>query len=84
MAHLTKIGNSRGVRIPKPIIEQAHLDNVELMFKVVGDGLLISPDKKSRTNWREKIAKSIEGNKQANVDHEWLGLELSPDTEWQW
>ncbi|SMN17443.1 hypothetical protein CRYPA_1777 [uncultured Candidatus Thioglobus sp.] len=54
------------------------------MFKVVGDGLLISPDKKSRTNWREKIAKSIESNKQVNVDHEWLDLELSSDTEWQW
>ena len=30
MAMLTKIGNSQAIRIPKPWIQQAHLENVNL------------------------------------------------------
>jgi len=37
---LTRIGNSQGIRIPKPLIAQAHLANVELDFEVLENGLL--------------------------------------------
>ncbi len=30
MTTLTKIGNSQGIRIPKILIQQAHLENVNL------------------------------------------------------
>ena len=45
MATLVRIGNSQGVRIPKAIIEQAQLENKELEFKIIDDGLLIHPIK---------------------------------------
>lgn len=35
MTMLTKIGNSKGIRIPKPLIEQANLDNVQIDLEVV-------------------------------------------------
>ncbi len=41
MTTLIRVGNSQGVRIPKALIEQAHLNNKELVFQVVDDGLLI-------------------------------------------
>ncbi len=50
MAHLVGIGNSQGVRIPKILIKQAKLENKELSFKVVDNGLLITPSKKARAN----------------------------------
>jgi len=52
MARLIKIGNSQGVRIPKPIISIANLENQELDFIVLNEGLLITPEKKSRAGWQ--------------------------------
>ena len=58
MAQIIKIGNSQGIRIPKPIVSIANLENQELDFVVLKDGLLITPEKKSRFGWQidtEKI-----------------------------
>ena len=44
-AAIINIGNSKGVRIPKPLLEESGLiDNVEI--KLVKDGLKITPVKK--------------------------------------
>ena len=51
MAHIIKIGNSQGIRIPKPIISLANLDNKELDFVVLDSGLLITSQKKARSGW---------------------------------
>ena len=49
---LVRIGNSRGVRIPKPLIEQCGLgDTVEL--RVENDCLVISPERRPRQGWEE-------------------------------
>jgi len=45
MTHLVKIGNSQGIRIPKPLVEQAQLEGKELKLQLVSNGLLISPEK---------------------------------------
>jgi antitoxin MazE len=47
MAYLVKIGNSQGIRIPKPLIEQAHLEGKELQLQVVNGGLFIAPIKRT-------------------------------------
>ena len=51
MAQIIKIGNSQGIRIPKPIISLANLDNKELDFVVLDSGLLITAQKKARSGW---------------------------------
>ncbi len=54
MTMLIKIGNSQGVRIPKAIIKQAHLENTSLEFEVTAGGLLLKPiQKKPREGWAE-------------------------------
>jgi len=35
MARIVKIGNSQGIRIPKPLVEQAGLEGRELTLKLV-------------------------------------------------
>jgi len=51
-AHLIRIGNSRGIRLPKPIIEQAGLsDEVEL--RVEDGAIVITGFHKPRTGWTE-------------------------------
>ncbi|MDB4057263.1 AbrB/MazE/SpoVT family DNA-binding domain-containing protein [Candidatus Thioglobus sp.] len=55
MAKIIKIGNSQGIRIPKPIIALANLENIELDFVVLDSGLLITPDKKARVGWKNIV-----------------------------
>ena len=52
MAKIVKIGNSQGIRIPKPLISLANLENQELDFVVLDSGLLITSKKKSRVGWQ--------------------------------
>ena len=51
-AHLVRIGNSRGIRIPKPIIDQCHLTGA-IEIEVSGDGLVIHAVKRPRKNWTQ-------------------------------
>ena len=53
MAKIIQIGNSQGIRIPKPIIELANLGDKELEFVVMDSGLLITPEKKVRVGWED-------------------------------
>ena len=84
MATLIRIGNSQGVRIPKAIIEQAQLEDRELEFKVVDDGLLIQPTKKSREGWKEQFDKALHSQDSSEKDQEWLDAPLADDEDWEW
>ena len=49
---IVRIGNSRGIRIPKPLIEQTGLDgDVELAVR--GNTLVIGPATHPRAGWAE-------------------------------
>ena len=64
MTMLTKIGNSQGVRIPKVLISQAHLENTDLEFEVLENGLLIKPVKNiGRDTWAQNIQQVLDKNK---------------------
>jgi antitoxin MazE len=84
MATLIKIGNSQGIRIPKAVIEQAHLNNKELVFKVIDGGLLIQPVQEPRKNWRQQIDKVLNVAELSLTDQEWLDAPLFEDEDWQW
>ncbi len=51
-AELVRIGNSRGIRIPKPLIEQCGFREI-VELRVENDRLIVSPDRKPRAGWRE-------------------------------
>lgn len=82
-SRVIKIGNSRGVRIPKPMLEQAGLrDEVELLPQA--DGLLLRPIRRARAGWSEQFARMA-----AEGDDQLLDAETMPSTsfdneEWQW
>jgi antitoxin MazE len=84
MTTLIRIGNSQGVRIPKTIIEQARLNNRELEFKIVDNGLLIQPSKSPRKGWREQFKKAESTSNSNNLDNEWLNTPLVENEEWEW
>ena len=64
MAKIIQIGNSQGIRIPKPLIAIANLEGKELEYVVMDSGLLITPEKKVRVGWENDID-------DLSVDWEW-------------
>ena len=64
MAKIIQIGNSQGIRIPKPLIALANLEGKELKYVVMDSGLLITTEKKVRVGWENDI-------NDLSVDWEW-------------
>ncbi len=52
---LVRIGNSRGVRLPKVLIEQAGLDE-DVELAVEGNTVVIRPLASTRAGWAEAAA----------------------------
>ena len=80
-ARLVNIGNSRGIRIPKPLIEEAGLsDDVELHVK---DGVItIASANPPRTGWAE-AARTLAG--ETDVGHVAPTVATKfEDDEWHW
>ena len=80
-AHLVRIGNSRGVRLPKPLIEQAGLtDVVELVVK---EGkIVISRTLARRGGWADAAAQMA-----ARGDDKLLDSPTSTrfdEEDWKW
>lgn len=79
---LVRIGNSRGIRIPKPLIEQCRLgDAVELL--VERDRLVIAPERAPRQGWKEAFAAAGSSTRDTSP------LEALPpnefdESEWNW
>ena len=64
MVKIIQIGNSQGIRIPKPLIALANLEGKELKYVVMDSGLLITPEKKVRVGWENDID-------DLSIDWEW-------------
>ncbi|WP_431065967.1 AbrB/MazE/SpoVT family DNA-binding domain-containing protein [Methylotuvimicrobium sp.] len=84
MTQLVRIGNSQGIRIPKPLIEQARLEGKELKLQLVNGGLLITPENGVREGWKEAIEQTISAQGQESLDDEWLDFPLDSDDELDW
>jgi antitoxin MazE len=82
-ARVIKIGNSQGLRIPKPILEQTGItEDVEIA--VEKNQIIIRPVKQAREGWDEAFqAMAKRGDDTPIIDtgilsHEW------DEQEWQW
>ena len=86
MTMLIKIGNSKGIRIPKPLIQQAHLENANLELEVLENGLLIKRvNNMGRDAWKENIQRVISKNKGLDDEGHLDDLLNDNDLEdWQW
>ena len=78
---LVKIGNSRGVRIPKPLIEEAGLEN-EVEMRIVEAGILIEGSPDARVGWDEAARRVRERGDDRLID-EVVPTEFD-QTEWTW
>ena len=78
---LVRIGNSRGVRIPKPLLEQAGLGD-EIQLRVMDEGIMIEPAQGLREGWAQAAAVLRERGEDGLLD------EPTPtgfdESEWAW
>ncbi len=78
---LVRVGNSRGIRIPKPLIEQCGFrDSVEL--RIEEDHLVIAAARQPRQGWEEAFRAA-----ESSLEDEVLlgGVSNEFDREdWQW
>lgn len=78
---LVRIGNSRGVRIPKPLLEQAGLED-EVELRVVEDGIVIASVREPRGDWETAARLVRERGEDGPLD---VPTPTRFDTtEWQW
>jgi antitoxin MazE len=78
---IIRIGNSRGVRIPKPLLEQAGLEN-EVLLRVVDDGIVIESADKPRAGWGE-AARTLHERREDGLLDDMIPTEFD-NTEWVW
>ncbi len=78
---LVRIGNSRGVRIPKAVIEQLGLDD-DLELSVQADRLVIRSARRPRQGWAKKIREALKQGGEEPFE-EWPPTQWDL-TEWEW
>jgi antitoxin MazE len=82
-ARIVKIGNSQGIRIPKPLLEQTGImDDVEL--DIENNQIIIRPISNPRKGWDNAFKSMAESGDDTlvdgtdNISHSW------DEAEWQW
>lgn len=80
-ARLAKIGNSKGVRIPKALLEEAGLEEL-VTLRIVEGGLLVEPRAAVRAGWSD-AARSGRERDDDTGDVPWPPTSFDAD-EWEW
>ncbi len=84
---LARLGNSRGVRIPKPVLDQ--LGIVDELTMEVRDGEIVlrkpSPKEHPRAGWAEQLdAMTARGERLDDLDTMIPGPNRFDHEEWEW
>lgn len=80
---IIKIGNSQGLRIPKPILEQLNLRE-EVELEVQQDQLVIRSAIKPRHDWEEQFKLMAEYGDDELLDDAPLSSSDWDEEEWVW
>ena len=77
------IGNSKGIRIPKSILEQCHLEGTVEM-EAEGDCLIIRSRRRPREGWAEASRALAASGEDRLLDADAGPLTKWDHTEWEW
>ena len=82
-ARIVKVGNSRGIRLPKLVLEQLEFGE-QVEIEVQSNQLVIRPVAvKARQEWEEQYRLMAERGDDKLLDGEQIGAS-SWDEEWEW
>lgn len=81
--NIVRIGNSKGIRLPKSVLEQCQLrDSVEI--EVEGNVLIIRPLHAPRAEWSQAFAKMAEHKDDTLFDQDTKLATEWDRSEWRW
>ena len=81
---VVKIGNSRGIRIPKSFIDQSGLTE-EVALEIENGQIIIKPLSKTRESWEAAFRKMKKNNDDVLLDSSALAEQSKWDKEeWEW
>ena len=82
--HIRRIGNSQGIILPRPLLQQAGIEH-EIDMEVIDGAIVLRPAKSNpRAGWENQFQQAIEAGYKPDND---LFDGVSNDfdqTEWQW
>ena len=80
-ATIVSIGNSRGIRIPKPILEQCHIEK-NVILEVEENNIIIRPIRKEpRRDWELAFRKMGENKDDQLIIDDRIDLDVE---DWKW
>lgn len=81
-AVITPIGNSKGIRIPKALLEQCHIKKV-VKIEVKGRSIIIKPfNQEPRKNWEQAFRKMHKNNDDKLLIEDNIDLNMENE-EWE-
>ena len=80
---IVKIGNSRGIRIPKPLLDQLGLIS-EVELSVQQDQLVVRPARQVREGWDEQFRAMAQHGDDRLLDAPLPSLTRWDEEEWEW
>lgn len=82
-ARIVRIGNSQGIRIPKPLLEQTGI-MVDVELEVEKNQIIIRPISNPRAGWDHSFKAMAENGDDAMIDVEETISHSWDEEEWQW
>jgi antitoxin MazE len=81
-AKIIPIGNSYGIRIPKPYLKECGFDK-EVEINIQGGGIMLTPVREARLGWDEAFKAMVKNDDNHliiddTIQHSW------DDEEWEW
>jgi len=80
---IVRIGNSQGIRIPKPILEQVGLPE-EVELEVEDNTIVIRPFTRAREGWADAFKSMAEAGDDELLDEEAVTPSSWDEEDWEW
>jgi antitoxin MazE len=81
-ARIIRIGNSQGIRLPKPLLEQSHLGE-EVLLEAHEGQIVIKALPEARAGWAEQFKAMAEHGDDQLLDAEAVTTTWDEE-EWEW
>ncbi len=80
---IIRIGNSQGIRIPKPLLDQSGLDE-EVELELHQNRIVIRPGYRARYDWESQFEAMAEQGDDKPLNGDTLTLSTWDEDEWEW
>ena len=80
---IIRIGNSQGIRIPKPLLDQLGFTE-EVELEVRSEQLIVRSSHRPRQQWEEAFERMAKAGDDQLLDDDPFPMTLWEEREWEW